>query len=426
MPFSPAILVLALATAPAPLTLDESMALALAHHPAAMQADADLAIARQKAKAAGLALWPELDLQSGALYTSPSGGQPSFIANNTIMETRAQVVARVPIDTGQLGAARRQAELDATSAVYAARSAKATLALSVGQAYFDELRAEHAIEAYGAAHDGAEAQRKATLAQLKSGRVARLDLRRAEAALASIDASLLGAHADLDVARRRFTELTGATPGFRLAEPPPPPPVPTSAVAQRVSMSDAEARPEVREARADAAARLAERDAAWLARRPQVNVTAMGGWDTGGAMSGSNLGASYGVDLSWPLFDGGRLATAARSADLGARRAAAALAAAQLAARADLEDARAALSKAQGQYYAQLRARQVADEALAMARIGFGEGAVSGLDLIIAQQAAVSARIAQQNALYDYHAAALKLRWATGAIVPSEELPHAP
>jgi outer membrane protein TolC len=431
----------------APMTLDHAVGLALIRHPSAQMAQTDQLMAEQKVLAAQLAVWPSLDLQSGALYTTSKDGQTILVANNVPMETRALVVGHVPLDTGQLSAAKLQAELEAKSMGFATQVARAGLGLSVAQAFYDELRAEHAVAAIAYAREGAEAQRKATAAQLNAGKVARLELRRAEAALANYEANLAGARADLASARRRFRTLTGVSTDFRLQEPPPPPPPgkyltsvdlsprmatlngkePVSAQHKTSLSGDAAVtesadavarRPEVLQAETDFAARKAELRVTDFSRRPTLSVTSMAGWDTGGAPTPNNLGASYGLDLSWPLWDAGRHANAARLVELGVERAGYAIQAARLSARTDFEDAMAALEKAQVQYYAQSRSRAVADEALSMARIGFKEGAVPGLELLNAQQAAVAARVAQQNAIYDYHQAAAKLRWAAGLATP--------
>ena len=60
-------------------------------------------------------------------------------------------------------------------------------------------------------------------------------------------------------------------------------------------------------------------------------------------------------------------------------------------------------------------AAALAERNLAMARVGFSEGALGGLDLAAAQRAAVEARLAELNARYDYHLAAVQLAWAAGS-----------
>lgn len=390
------------------LTLGQSVEMAARVQPDLQQATLDTQTAATNVTIAQAASRPTLSLEGGYLGTSTRTGELDFVANNAPSETRAQLVGRWTLFSNQLGLKVNQAEAEREAAAWGLRNARLTLAGTVSDAYFAVLKAEAASRALRSAVAEATSGRDAAALRFQTGVATRLDLSQAEQQLATQQAALAGAEADVLSSRARFQILTGASEDFHLAEPGPLPSIPA------LQGPDLTARPDIKQAQVLIQARRAEFAAAQAASRPTLNLTSAAGWDTGGVPSPANAGGSIGVDVAWPFFSSGQLGAQAQLAELGARRAELELARLTQQARLNLNDARAQLRKAETQLTALSRARELANRSLEMARFGFREGSLPFLAVLTAQRAAIDARVAEQNARYDAALALAHLRLALG------------
>lgn len=390
------------------LTLGESVEMATRVQPDVQQAAIDTQTAAANLALAQSAGRPALSLEGGYLGTSTRTGELDFVANNAPNETRAQVVGRWTVFSGQLGLKVRQAEAEREAATWGLRAARLTLAGTVSDVYFGVLKAEATAASLRGAVAEAKRGRDAAALRFKTGVATRLDFSQAELQLATQEAALAGAEADVLATRARFQILTGAAPGFRLAEPGPLPPL------TDVASPDLTTRPDLRQAQVLIQARQAELQAARAAGQPQLNLSSAAGWDTGGVPGLDNAGASVGFDVAWPFFTSGAIGAQAQMAELGSRRAKLELVRLTQQARMTMNDARAAYRRAETQLIALSRARELANRSLEMARFGFQEGSLPFLAVLTAQRAAIDARVAEQNARYDAALALAHLRLALG------------
>ncbi|MBC7541093.1 MAG: TolC family protein [Candidatus Sericytochromatia bacterium] len=401
--------------APVPLSLTACIDRAVARHPAVAIAAIDQKSASARLTGVLAQRLPSLSVESGYLYTSTKDGNLDFVANNAPHETRAQLWLRWQPDTGALSASLRRAQAEHTAAEWGIRQARARLVLDVATAYYGVLRTQHAHLALREAVAGAHRQLQATQRLVDVGKASRFDLQRTASAVAMQEARLAQAEADQKQYRRRLALQVGDVGTVPLAEPIEPQVVPRpTALASPASRAD------VRQAEALIPARQADVDLAKRALWPQVSFAAAGGLDTGTWPGLQQLGWQAGVDLSWPVWDWGILQRQVEAAQLTVSRAEAEVQLAARAAAGDVIDAEAQVDRATGQLAALKRAGQAADAALLMAQRGFAEGGVGSLDVLLAQQAAIEARLAQQSARYDYFTALAYYRWATTGTEPGQ------
>jgi outer membrane protein TolC len=394
--------------APAALSLDDCIQKAVVRHPSTALAALDQQVATTRLAGVEAQRYPSLSALGGYVYSSEKEGNPDFIGNNAPHETKGQLALRWQPDTGWLSATIRRAQADRTAAGWAMRAARARLVLDVANSYFGVLRTQHAREALAEAIGGAHRQLAATERLVENGKASRFDLQRTVAATAVQEARLAQAESDLIQARRRLSLLIGDkdnAPLVEPAEPARPPGVDPRAMAA--------IRPDVQAAKAQILARQADLDLARMALWPQLSFTALGGLDTKTFPGLNELGFSAGVDLNWPIWDWGNLRSQVEAARLTALRSESEVRLAVQGAMGDVVDADAQISRSAGQLAALKRASQAADAALVMARQGFAEGGVTSLDVILAQQAAIEARLAVQSARYDYLTAVAFYNWAT-------------
>lgn len=393
------------------LTLEVCIDKAIARHPQVQMAALDQQASGAMVAVAQADRLPSVDLGSGYLFSSSrTGTTTDFIANNAPHETRGQILVRWQPDLGALGAALRRAEAERLAAEWSVKAVRRRLVYDVSTAYFAVLRADHARQALEDAVASSRRQVTATSAMVAAGKASRFDHLRTAAAAAAQEARLAAAQVDESQARRQL----GLLIGDRVTGPVTEPPEPAGAATEPVAGT--KTRAEVLAATALRDARQADLEAARFALWPQLTVSGAGGLDTGQVPGWNQLGLQAGLDLSWPVWDFGARQARVAAARFGAERAAAEVRLAEQTATADRIDAESQLNRATGQLAALKRASAAADAALAMARRGFAEGGVGSMDVLLAQQAAIEARLAMQAARYDYFSAVAFLRWATPSV----------
>jgi outer membrane protein TolC len=393
--------------------LDLCIQKAIARHPGIAIAAIEVQASSSRLRSAEAQRLPVIGLSSGYLYSSNRDGTLDFVANNAPHETRAQVGVSWQPDTGALGAAVRRAQADLEAAGWSAQAIRARLALDVATAFCTALRTQHASEALAEAAGSARRQLQTVQRMVEAGKASRFDLQRTTATMASQEARLAQAEVDHRQALRRLALLIGESTDGPLAEPDEAKAVPIDDLA-----AVAETRPEVHRAAAIIQARLADQQIAERALWPQLSATASSGLDTGTWPSWQHLGWQAGLNLSWPIWDWGNLQSQADAARLAAARSEAERRLAVQTATTEVIDAEALLARAVGQLTPLRRAAEASKQAFEMASRGFAEGGIGSLEVLLAQQAAVEARIASQNAYYDYLAAAAYYRWATTGSEP--------
>jgi outer membrane protein len=267
------------------------------------------------ARAAGLpGLSSNSSYSESVQDTAPSVASPGRSA-------RAGLDLSVPIFNG--GAVRnsvRAAETRVEAGRANLRGAEADLFTSVVAAYMDVIRDESIVRLNQQNARVLGVNLQATRDRFEVGDLTRTDVAQSEARLALAQGQLQSAEARLIGSRENYIRVVGSAPGV-LAPPPPLPNLPTSPEqAVTVALED---NPNL-----DAAERLRDAtkfdvDVARASRLPQLSVGVGSSYynylnsvGSGSALGIDNDGisTSLGVQLSLPIFQGGRPAAQIRQA----------------------------------------------------------------------------------------------------------------
>ncbi|MCP3729015.1 TolC family outer membrane protein [Sphingomonas sp. MG17] len=234
----------------------------------------------------------------------------------------AGVSLSVPVFSG--GAVRnsiRAAETRVEAGRAGLRTAETQLFSDVVAAYLDVLRDESIVRLNQQNARVLGVNLQATRDRFEVGDLTRTDVAQSEARLAISESQLRGAEAQLISSRENYIRIVGTPPGV-LAPPPPLPNLPVNPD-QAVQVALAE-NPSL-----DAASKLRDASAydvnvARASRLPQVSVgvggdyyNRFGGVGTAGRLAGlanDGFATSAGVNLTLPLFQGGRPAAQVRQA----------------------------------------------------------------------------------------------------------------
>lgn len=338
---------------------------------------------------------------------APQGGN----ANNTIEQSLATVGAGITLgDYLSYLPAVREAEFTLASARYDLLDAQRTEREKTIGLYYDALTAIAAVNLR--AQDLASAQTDLRTAQLryKAGDAPRLDVVRAQVALANANASLDAARVDEANAENGLSIETGVAPDALQAMQSAPFDAPPPADLQKAVGRALAQRSDLISARQ---AVNAEEAAVAVARRsilPAVTVNAgyTRGYDSGVLVSGPSANVSVSIPLS-------RSALARVSAER------ARLAQAQYKEAALQRSITVVVSSAARTYEQSARAlesgrraRIAAEEELRATEIGYRNGASSSLDIADARRTYVQAALAEVTAVYAQARAAAMLNEEMG------------
>jgi outer membrane protein TolC len=376
----------------------------------AVQTSADVAAARERVRenqaslaAARGAAAPGIDLNYAAV---PQGGN----ANNTVEQTLTTIGGDMTLgDVFAYAPAVREAQFTLQSAQYDLLDAQRTEREKTIGLYYDALAAAATLRVREEDLSGAQSDLHAAQLRFRAGDAPRLDVVRAQVAVATARSAVEAARVDLDNARNALSVETG-TPLEQLyatAEATPSA-VPADAgraiaraLAQRSDLASAQAAVGAEEA----AVRAAQRNIL-----PAVTVSAgyTRGYDSGIAVAGP----SAAVNLRMPVSGASANRIAAERARLAqAQDKVVALqraihVAVGAAARTDAETLRAVASAQ--------RAREAAQEELLATQVGYRNGASSSLDVADARRTFVQAQLAELNAVYAQARAAAILQEEMG------------
>lgn len=308
------------------------------------------------------------------------------------------------------------------------RSLQDTVA-EVEAAYFAVLSARAQVAAQTQQEAALRASLDAVDIRLQGGLASRADQLRARAALAEAQLARQTAERDQAKAEAALKQAAGVaqTQVLALDWDATPPAAPEAGVLLADLLGEAERqRPDLQALRATAARARAEAERASAARWPSLSLAA----NTGRTFfledeRTPSTTYSVGVNLSVPLFDGGRLAAEARAAERDAER---------LQAEAESQRSQVALEVTEAYHdvrHAQAQREGVAvqfdsaDESARAAEARYKAGVGSLLEWLTAQADLARARQAQAQADSDWLAAFSRLNHALGRLpaVPPERHP---
>lgn len=327
--------------------LDTVVAHALARNHDLAAAAAAFEAARAQARIAGAPTWPSVSVGGTASRQKRSliGFAPSVpgaptSSTTTVYSTSADASWELDL-WGRIRAGTSAALADAEAAAAAHAAARLSLSAQTVKAWFAAVEAAEQVTLAEETVSSYEVTAEHVRRRYDSGVATALDLRLAEADLATSRATLSVRRQVASAQRRRLEVLTGRYPAAAIevaaalpdAVPDVPAGLPAALVARRPDLVEAERRA------AAAGARVSE---ARRALYPRISLTGSAG--TTSTDLEDLVDPDFSVwsllgNLTMPLFQGGRLRGAVSLAEANERRALEAYASAVLAAYAEVENA---------------------------------------------------------------------------------------
>jgi outer membrane protein len=411
----------------APLSLAACLREALAANFDLAAADARVRAAEAGAEAEAAARRPRLALGAGYLYSDRAQRllQPSFPGEVIRFEddvADATLEARLPLYTGGVLAARRQAAVLAASESGLARDAlEADLALAVTGAYLTAVAQRADVRALEGSLAALAAQVALARDLEEVGRIPALDRIKVEVRDASVRQALSAARRDRVLVLEHLAVLLGRPPG----EPAPevteaPPPIEPGGTPTELAARAAATRPELAALRDGVARAQAELAAVRGGRRPAVEAYARYTTraavpaDAEATLPGHEEWASAGIDFRIALWNGGAVAARIRQAEARRVEAEARLRGAEFRVVEEVRRQAASLAEATEREAVAARAVEQAREAYAIERAAYelGRGVVN--DVLDAEAARLEAELALTRARHDRALAAVALARAAG------------
>jgi outer membrane protein len=362
-----------------------------------------------------------LSANAARIQTNPTVGS-NFGSNGY----GASVNGRQPLFNRSNDATISQAERTLESSLADLDSAEQDLMLRVSQAYFDVLGAQDTLGTTRANKAAISEQLASAKRNFEVGTATITDTREAQARFDLATAQEIAADNDLVTKRIALDQLVGRNnvKPRELAVPVALPPTAAIPVEELVSRA-AEEHPSVRRARVAFDVAQLETEKARAQRLPTVDAVAsvQGGRGTIAAdVTGYNGVGSIGVQVNVPLYTGGSIQNRIRETLILEERS-----------RNDLEAARRTVVQTTRQAYytlqssgAQVKALEAAEAssqlALEATQLGYRVGIRVNVDVLNAQSQLYQTRRDLARARYDLLLSTLRLRQASGRLVPSDIL----
>jgi outer membrane protein len=304
-------------------------------------------------------------------------------------------------------------------------SAEQDLIVRIATAYFDVLGAQDTLAAVRSNKTQITEQLASAKRNFEVGTATITDTREAQARFDLATAQEVAAENDLRAKRIALDQLVGRTGVVPqpLAVPVGLPPLVPSNVEEWVNTADG-VHPAVRKARLGHEIALLETDKARAAEGPTVDATAqVGAQDSRGSaitLPGTAATGTVGVQLNWPIYTGGLTQNRIKETMALEEKAANDLSAAR---RGVAQSTRVAFFGVQsGQV--QVKALEAAESssrlALEATQLGFKVGVRVNLDVLNATSQLFSTQRDLAKARYDVIVGGLRLRQASGQLVPSD------
>ena len=390
---------------------------ALTHHPAVAQSRAGARAARSGTDAARSAYLPNLRLGASLVrFEEPMVVAPLHAFNpmapplfdDALVRSQAGLGYTL-FDGGVRGGALSAARARAEGANALSEATEADVIAAVIDAYVSAAAAADVREASQRRRQALQAEVARAERAFDAGAAPQVEILRARAALAEADADQASADAALDASRRILARLTGRStlPDGALSIPE------TSGTPELGPVL--EEAPRLRAAQAGLEAAQGRHKAARGSFLPRVEaVTAL---DQYGAV-GESFTAEWqaGVQISLPVFLGGRRLAEARQRAAEVDAAAAAVDGTRLQMENDQDQARSALTAARGRVAALTSAEEQFAEVVRVEALALSEGSGIQRDLLSAEASLFAARAELARARAAVVTAQTALARATGVL----------
>ncbi|MCI0586332.1 MAG: efflux transporter outer membrane subunit [Planctomycetes bacterium] len=370
----------------------------------AVRSNLDLRIARARVRevralhrVSEAALAPTLD--AGGRVARERASQNGFFGQSPAVQQDPEFDSfRASLDAGWeidiFGGLRRGTEAAAADLGEAEEDRRAVLVSllgEVGRSYV-ALRGSQRRLAVLRENEGSARETLAlTRARSQAGLATDLDVSRAEALLASVEAQVPPLEAACDEAMHRLAVLLGGAPDTLRAElaKEAPIPVPPPRVVVGLPSDLLERRPDLRAAErrlAAATARVGEAEADLYPRVSLTGAFGLESLDSGDFFDAASRAWALGPAVRWPLFAGGRIRATVEANDARAEQAAAAYERAFLEALEEVENALVGYLREWDRRRALADAASANRRAVALADDLFGAGLVTFLDVLDAKR----------------------------------------
>jgi outer membrane protein len=409
------------------LTLQQAAAAALRAHPSVALAHAGVEQAQAGRREAQASLLPALSLESGVtqfqepMVVAPLHGfdpanPPVF--DRTLTQT-SLTLGYLAFDGGARTARVRRATSVRAGALAQLDQAEQALLAEVARRYAGVLVTRELLAAHASRVDALEQERARAARLLEQGRVARVAVLRAEAALSAARAEYAAATVRVDAAERELARLMGVDAGAVAGRALDAAEVVTAAPEREAALATAlVTNPDLRRLalQVDAArAAVGVASAQWW---PRVQLG--GRFVQYGSSQGSAGGEwQTGVQLSYPVFTAGARPAAIDRARAEAVAGSAELALGRLRVAEGVDRALAAVEGAQARGAAWRSAVAQTEEVVRIERLALDTGAGVQTDWLAAQSELLRARASLTEARYDELVARVELARVMGELTMS-------
>ena len=418
----------AAALAQSSLPLPDAVDRALARFPAV-----EAARARQEEAAAALneaqaARNPRGRLTGSAIqYEEPMLVTPIHAFSPTLLpdfdETLGQATLTVSytlFDSGADKARIRTADAQSVAAGAALGSSEQILARRVAAAYLTVLGQQQVLDAHDSRRTALEAELSRVQQRFEVGRAARVEILRAEAALANAEAERVRLSSALDNAERELARLLDtAVEDTRAARLVPvelaDPRVPAR---EELAAEGIASSPTVAQARAQAVAAESQIALARAVARPEVR--AVGNYNEWTSSQGEFTGEwNAGFQFVVPLFDGGATRSRIARAEAAHRAAQEQVRVAEVQVREDVDRSAAAVEEAEARIASLTKAAERFAEVVRVQKLMLDEGAGTQTDYLNAEADLLAARASLADARHSAILARVDLARAAGRLTPA-------
>jgi outer membrane protein len=408
------------------LTLTQAVERALDYYPSLQIAEAGADAASAILGEAKSEWWPHIQLEASAtrfqlpmlaapIHAFTPEAVPPF--DRTLYGGRAMVGFRL-FDGGGRIARISAASAEARGASAQGESTRQGVIASVAVSYLRVLSAQGVLQAKDDLVTALTSELDRVNRRLAEGTVARVELLRAEAALAGAEADRVGAAADLDVAQRNLARLIGASTSETTASRLLPVSLSALAVEQRQRSVYQEmasvANPGLEQAREHLNAAESGRKAAVAQWWPSIELA--GGWIGYGYSDGLSTEWQLGAKLQYPLFTGGARSNAVARARAQTDAARERLRLEELAIQESVDVAVTAVNEVKARVVAMTSAVEQLAEVARIEQLALEAGAGTQTDYLRAEAELSAARASLAQVRHAEIAARIELARVTGEL----------
>jgi outer membrane protein len=409
------------------LTLPEAVERALSRFPAVeaararrQEAEEALSEARASRNPRGRVTGSATQYQEPMVVTPIHGFGPGLFPE--FDETLGQATLTVSytlLDNGGIDAQVRSAGSQLEGAGAAVGSAEQLLARRVAAAYLMVLGQSRVLAAHDHRLDALRAELSRVQQRFDVGRAAKVEILRAEAALANAEAERVRLSSAIDNSERELARLLDApideTRAARLVpvqvEPGPPP------SRDELATAGIEASPAVAQARSQVV--TAEAGIALARSITRPDLRAVGNYNEWTSSQGNFTGEwNVGLQLTVPLFDGGVARRRIARAEAGVVAAQEQVRLAEIQVREDVDRAAAAAEEAEARIASLTKAEERFAEVVRVQKLMLDEGAGTQTDYLNAEADLLGARASLAEARHAAALARVDLARAAGLLTP--------